>query len=297
MSVHGYHKPVLVEQVVHYLDPQPGKVYVDATFGGGGHTAAILEHQPACTVIGIDWDATALELNAPAIEKKFGDRFTAIRGNFAQLPVLLKRAGITKVDGMLADFGPSQYQILHKEGFSFTSRSPLDMRMAPEYHKKTAFDIINTASQDELEYIFREYGEERAARRIARGIVEKRRARPIKTAYELALLVKETVAPHRSYFKIHPATQVFQALRIAVNKEFENIRAFLVHSPALLNPHGRVVCISFHSLEDRAVKHFFKEHAEFRVLTPKVVTATPEELQANPSARSARLRAAELIVE
>ena len=297
MTVSGYHKPVLIAEVLHFLDPQPGKIYVDATFGGGGHTAAILEHQPQCTVIAVDWDATALQLNAPKIEAAYGDRFKMIQGNFARLPLLLKRMGVGKVDGLLADFGPSQYQILHKEGFSFASHEPLDMRMSPEYQKKTAFDIVKNASQEELEYIFRTYGEERQARRIARRIVETRRARPIKTAYELALLVKEAVVPRRSYYKIHPATQVFQALRIAVNKELENIRAFLIHSPALLNPGGRIVCISFHSLEDRIVKQFFREHAEFRVLTPKVVTASAEELHVNPSARSARLRAAELIFE
>lgn len=295
MHTSEYHKPVLVSEVIHYLDPQPGKIYVDATFGGGGHTTAILEKQPACTVIGIDWDKTALELNAPTLEEKFGTRFKSIRGNFAQLPLLLKREGIGKVDGLLADFGTSQYQIFQKEGFSFASSTPLDMRMSPAHQKTTAGDIVNTASQSELEHIFREYGEERHARRIAQLIVETRRARPIKTTDGLAALVKTAIAPHQTYHKIHPATKVFQALRIVVNKELENIKAFLTHAPSLLNPGGKVVCISFHSLEDRIVKKFFKERGEFRILTQKIVQASDEERRQNPSARSARLRAAELI--
>ena len=297
MCASEYHKSVLKAEVIRYLDPRPGEIYVDATFGGGGHTNAILEHEPRCTVVGVDWDTVALDMNAPKLKEKFGERFVSIWGNFSQLPLLLKREGIGKVNGLLADFGPSQYQIFQKEGFSFLSKTPLDMRMSPAHQKKTAFDIINWASEKELEHIFREYGEERHARRIARALVETRRAKPIKTAYDLAQFVKETVAPQQTYHKINPATKVFQALRIAVNKEFENIKAFLTHAPLLLKPGGRIVCISFHSLEDRMVKQFFKEHTELRATTPKPVLASDEELRDNPSARSARLRAAELVIE
>lgn len=291
--MNGYHKAVLVQEVLKFLAPKPGGLYVDATFGGGSHTRAILEAEPTCKVIGFDWDQKALDLNAPDVEAAFPGRFMPVWGNFAQLPLLFKREGIEKVDGILADFGTSQYQISAQAGFSFAQDTPLDMRMSPAHQQYTAYDLVNWASEAELAHIFYEFGEEHQSRKIARAIVEARKRQPIKTTLQLVKVI-ESVVPRRG--RIHPATKVFQALRIAVNKELDNIRAFLLHSIDLLNVNGRLVCISFHSLEDRLVKHFLRDHKNvFQILTPKVVTATPEELKLNPSSRSACLRAAELI--
>jgi 16S rRNA (cytosine1402-N4)-methyltransferase len=291
----GYHKPVLIREVLAYLAPKPGGLYIDATFGGGGHTRAILEAEPSCKIIGVDWDQKALELNGPDVEKQFPDRFTPLWGNFAQLPLLLERQGIGPVDGMLADFGTSQYQIVSQPGFSFSSDTRLDMRMSPAHQKVTAYDIVNKATEAELATIFYEFGQEVYSRKIARELVVARKKGTIKTTRQLASLV-EAMVPKRHYHKIHPATKVFQALRIVVNKELENIQAFLNHAPLLLKPEGRLVCISFHSLEDRLVKNYIRSHKDiFTVLTPKVITASDEERALNPSSRSAHLRAAQRI--
>ncbi|MCL4360996.1 16S rRNA (cytosine(1402)-N(4))-methyltransferase RsmH [Candidatus Dependentiae bacterium] len=289
-----YHKSVLVNEVLEYLNPQPNKIYVDVTFGGGGHTRAISQSEPKCKVIAIDWDNVAIEKNGPELQEEFGDRIKLIWGNFAQIVYLLKKEGISKVDGILADFGTSQYQITKRPGFSFSRSTPLDMRMSPGHQKVTAQDIINKASEAELIKIFKDYGEEPFARRIAKAICLERKKKRFDDTLQLAELVKKTVPQINK--KIHPATKVFQALRIAVNKELEQIKALLHHSIQLLNPEGRIVCISFHSLEDRIVKQFFKEHEqELKNLTQKVVTATEEEIKKNPSSRSAKLRAAEKI--
>lgn len=292
MLTGNYHVPVLVQEVLTYLDPKPGGLYVDATFGGGGHTRAILEYEPQCTVIGVDWDQTALELNAPRVEAAFPERFTPLWGNFAQLQLLLKRKGVKEVDGILADFGTSQYQIKEQAGFSFAHDTPLDMRMSPAHQINTAYDIINKATEAELHHIFTEYGQERFARALARRIVEVRRTERIKTTGQLVDVVLGVIRT-RPGSKIHPATKVFQALRIAVNRELNNINALLSQSLSLLAPCGRLVCISFHSLEDRIVKQFLKTHQDvFDNLTPKVIKAQAQERLSNPSSRSACLRAA-----
>lgn len=297
MQTHNpeYHKTVLIAEVLEYLDPQPGKVYLDATFGGGGHTRAILEREPQCKVIAADWDSVAIDTNAPALKEEFGDRIDFVWGNFAQLPKLLKKKGISRVDGMLADFGTSQFQIVQREGFSFAVDTPLDMRMSPGHFRVTAADIINQASEKELATIFYEYGEERHSRKIARAICEARKIGKIKTTGELVAIIKSVMPkPPKGKKTIHPATRVFQALRIVVNKELENIKTFLRHVPQLLNTGGRVVCISFHSLEDRLVKLHFRDHKNiFKILTPKVVIPTDEEIRLNPSSRSSKLRSAE----
>ena len=286
-----YHKPVLVEEVLEYLAPKAGGVYIDATFGGGGHTRAILTKEPTCKVIAIDWDKTAIETNAPAIEEEFPGRVTFIWGNFSHLALLLKKQGITQVDGILADFGTSQFQILEKPGFSFSKDSPLDMRMSSGHHKITAYDVIKRTPESELVKIFQEYGQERFSRKIAKAICDARFVRPIKTTGDLVNIITR-INPIRPG-TIHPATRVFQALRIVVNKELENIKSFLQQATQVLNPDGHIVCISFHSLEDRIVKQFFKEHNEqLNNLTPKIVTAQPDEIYRNASSRSAKLRAA-----
>lgn len=280
------------DEMLTYLNPQPGGIYVDATFGGGGHTRKILDAEPTCTVIALDWDAHALELNAPAMQEIYGERFIPMAGSFAHIHRILKKLSIEKVHGIIADFGTSQYQIKNLPGFSFTIPTPLDMRMSPGHHKITAYEIVNKASEEELAHIFFEYGEEHASRKIARLIVEERKMRPIATTTDLAQLIMKIVKPFSR--SIHPATKVFQALRIVVNDELDNIRSLLAASLQLLTPGGRIVCISFHSLEDRIVKQFFKAHTDtLMTLTPKVILPSTEECARNPSARSAKLRAAE----
>lgn len=287
-----YHKSVLVEEVLTYLHPQPNKTYVDATFGGGGHTRAILNAQPTCKVIALDWDPVAIKTNAPLLKEEFGDRVRVLWGNFIHIKTLLKKEGIEEVDGILADFGTSQHQIFEKEGFSFATNTPLDMRMSTAHFKVTAADVVNNYSEKDLADIIFYYGEDSKSRKIARAIVEARKKQKIQTTQQLVTII-ETVSP-RGHRPIHPATKTFQALRIEVNQELKNIQHFLKAAFNLLNPAGRLVCISFHSLEDRIVKNYFKEMQDFgAILTNKPIQATLEEIKQNPSSRSAKLRAIE----
>lgn len=286
-----YHKAVLVNEVIEYIALRPHGVYVDATFGGGSHSRALLEAEPTIRLIAFDWDRTAVEENAPLLEMEFGDRLTVLWGNFTQITHLLKKQKIQAVDGILADFGTSQYQISQQAGFSFMNDTALDMRMSPGHTKTTAYDVVNKATEAELSEIFFTLGEEQSARKIAKFIVAERALNEITTTTQLANIVMKVVPPYSR--SVHPATKVFQALRIFVNDELNNIKSLLTQSIKLLKPEGRLVCISFHSLEDRIVKQFFKAHAaELDTLTKKVVIATPEEVAVNPSSRSAKLRAA-----
>lgn len=295
-----YHKPVLTEEVLHYLDPKPGGIYLDVTFGSGGHTRAILEKEPTCKVIAMDWDSVALDTYGPALQQMFPERLKLIWGNFALLYKILKKEKILKVDGVLADFGTSQVQITERAGFSFYRDTPLDMRMSPAHQKVTAQDVLKEASEKKLYEMFRQLGEERYAKQIARAIVQERKKKKIRTTKDLAHIVERAVPKPKNRSrreKIHPATRVFQALRIYINKELQNISAFLPIALSILNPGGRLVCISFHSLEDRIVKDYFKERAavgDVKILTPRVVMASQEELAINRAARSAKLRAVEL---
>lgn len=293
------HKSVLVNEVLEYLDPKPGHVYLDVTFGSGGHTRAILTKEPKCSVIAMDWDMEALDRFGPPMQEEFGDRLRLVWGNFSLLYKILKKEGIKSVDGILADFGTSQVQIIEKAGFSVYRDTPLDMRMSPAHQQMTAAGEIATASEEKLRQIFWQLGDERYAKQIARAIVEERKKRRIETTGQLADLV-EKVVPADARQKIHPATKIFQALRIYINKELANIESLLAVSLREVNPGGRIVCISFHSLEDRIVKRFFQEHeaqGELSIITRHAVTASTNELQENPSARSAKLRAAQIIGE
>lgn len=300
MSEPVYHKPVLVNEVLEYLDPKPGKTYVDVTFGGGGHTRAILEKEPNCKVIAIDWDKTALEKNGERLQEQFPDRLTLLWGNFSHLYHILKKAKIKSVDGILADFGTSQYQISNMPGLSVYKDTYLDMRMSKAHHKITAYEFINKASQRDLEEIFFTLGEERYSKQIVKAILEARVIKKIATTFELVDIIKKAVPVSYRKGKIHPATRIFQALRIYVNDELQNIKTFLDAAEKSLNIDGRLVCISFHSLEDRIVKQYFKDNPcryekGLEILTKRVVTATDEELKINPSSRSAKLRAAKMI--
>jgi 16S rRNA (cytosine1402-N4)-methyltransferase len=293
------HKPVLVNEVLEYLDPKPGHVYLDVTFGSGGHTRAILTKEPKCSVIAMDWDMEALDRFGPPMQEEFGDRLRVVWGNFSLLYKILKKEGIKSVDGILADFGTSQVQIIEKAGFSVYRDTPLDMRMSPAHQQMTAAGELASASEEKLRQIFWQLGDERYAKQIARAIVEERKKKRIETTGQLADLVEKAV-PADARQKIHPATKIFQALRIYINKELANIESLLAVSLREVNPGGRIVCISFHSLEDRIVKRFFQEHeaqGELSIITQHAVTASTSELKENPSARSAKLRAAQIIGE
>ncbi len=281
-----FHEPVLVAEVVAFLAPRPGKAFLDATVGLGGHAEALLAR--GARVVGIDRDPEAL---ARARERlaRFGDHLTLLRGDFRDLRSLLAPLGIPSLDGVLFDLGVSSLQLLSPErGFSFSADGPLDMRMDPDA-STTAADLVNGLPEPDLARILLEYGEERYARRIARAIV---RGRPVHTTRQLASLVARLYPPGRH--RIHPATRTFQALRIAVNDELSALREALPAARSLLGPGGVLSVISFHSLEDRIAKRFFRAEAlagRVEILTKKPVTPGEAELAGNPRARSAKLRA------
>lgn len=290
------HIPVLLDEVLLYLNPEPGKVYVDATLGGGSHTRAILKKEPTCKVIGLDWDKKVIETVGADLQEEFPGRFFPRWGNFSKIHQLVALAKFPVVDGILADFGTSQIQIKNSEGFSIYRDTFLDMRFSSSLFRKTAYDVVNFFPEKVLVEIFFELGQEQYSKKIVRAIIAQREKKRIKTTFELAQLIKDLTPGN--YHKIHPATKVFQALRIFVNKELESIQSFLQNAPSILSDGGRLVCISFHSLEDRMVKQYFKDHTNknfstryFELLTKGACMASSEELERNRSSRSARLRA------
>jgi len=287
------HLPVLREQVIEMLKIRRDGIYVDATTGLGGHAEAILrEIGSDGRLIGIDRDDEAL-LSA---KKRLSDtRVTLMRGNFSDMETIICAEGITEVDGILFDLGVSSMQLRSPgRGFSFLSDTPLDMRM-DRSQKISARDIVNHYPENQLERIFREFGEERFSRKIVKAIMQWREKKPVETCAELSKIV-EKVYGFRG--RIHPATKTFQALRIAVNQELEELMKGLQASLHLLKQAGRLCVISYHSLEDRIVKHFIADNAKqgvLRRLSKKPITPAPEELSMNPSSRSAKLRVAEKI--
>ncbi len=304
---HGYHESVLPREVVSYLQPAPGRLYLDCTLGGGGHSELLLE--AGAQVIGLDQDPEALA-HARTRLRQYGSRFCAFHSNFRDFARVLEEAGVGPLDGILSDLGVSSHQLdAGRRGFSFSKGGPLDMRMNQEAGQ-TAADLVNQAEPGDLVRILRDYGEERHAKRIVRAIVERRGRQPFTTTEDLAQVISSVLPRHG---KTHPATQTFQALRLAVNEELAVLEDFLAQVPRWLKPGGRAVWISFHSLEDRLVKHaiarFSREWLDslewpeprrnpdycLRSLTRKPVEAAPDELQRNPRARSAKLRAAERI--
>ncbi len=288
------HIPVLLEESTELLLGNGGKLYLDCTLGLGGHTRRILEKNPEAFVIGIDRDEEAIELAKENL-KEFEGRFSIYKADFAYLDEVLRAEGIDKVDGILLDLGVSMLQLKSERGFSFQIDAPLDMRMDKE-QKLTAYRVVNEYPEKELARILWEYGEERLSRKIARAIVQYRKKKPIETTKELADIVLSAYPERLKHGRIHPATKTFQAIRIEVNKELESLKTALEKTPDLLNPGGRLVVISFHSLEDRIVKNFFREHSRlFRILTKKPITPSEEEISMNPASRSAKLRAGERI--
>ncbi len=286
------HTPVLLDEAVQLLAPVDGGIYVDGTLGLGGHTEKILQScTPSGRVIGFEWDDNALELATKRLTP-FGRRYSAQHRSYSEIMDGLNEMGIHRVDGLLLDLGVSSLQFDNAtRGFSFQADGPLDMRMDRRRHP-SAEEIINNFSKDDLADIFYYFGEERQARRIASHIVAERGKERIKTTSHLAHIIAGAIPRKFHPRKIHVATKVFQALRIAVNKELDNLTTVLNFITEILKPGGRICIITFHSLEDRLVKWKFKDNPLLHVLTKKPVTPSNEEIKMNPRARSAKLRAA-----
>jgi 16S rRNA (cytosine1402-N4)-methyltransferase len=299
------HIPVLLEETMTWLNPRPGGRYCDATLGVGGHALALLERSaPDGRVIGLDRDPDAIAAARTRFER-FGDRISLVHARFSQAKEVLEGLGMVPVDGFLVDLGVSSPQLDRPErGFSFRNDGPLDMRMDPT-SGETAADLLRRVDEAELCRIIRDFGEERHAARVARAIIEARRRGALETTGELATLVARAL-PRREWNK-NPATRTFQALRIAVNSELDELDRFLDVAAGCLRPGGRLCVIAFHSLEDRIVKRRFRALAargrtdvtadapQLRLLTKHVVVASDDERERNPRSRSAKLRAAERI--
>ena len=304
------HVPVMLQEVLATLAPADGGIYLDGTFGGGGYTQAILE-QAQCTVWAIDRDPAAIQRGA-ALAARYPGRLHLLQGEFGDMVALLAGVGVTALDGIVLDLGVSSFQRGDAgRGFSFRQDGPLDMRMGN--HGTTAADLVNTLPEAALADVLYEFGEERASRRIAKAIVKARQEAPIDTTGRLAAIIRSVLPPDRS--GIDPATRSFQALRIKVNDELGQIAQALDQGMRLLAPNGRLVVVSFHSLEDRIVKHtmtaasgrtaapsrhdprglLVRPGARFRLLTAKALRPSAAEAGANPRSRSARLRAMQRI--
>ncbi|TBV83272.1 MAG: 16S rRNA (cytosine(1402)-N(4))-methyltransferase RsmH [Desulfobulbaceae bacterium] len=292
------HQPVLAVETLHWLAPVSGGVYADCNVGLGGHAAAILASSaPDGRLLGFDWDEDALALARRNLAV-YEARTWLLRRNFIELEVTLAELAIVRIDGLLLDLGISSLQLDGRSadgsarGFSFRRCESLDMRM-DRRGGRTAADLLRDLSASELADILYYYGEERQARRIARAIVEQRRQVPLDNTGQLAELVAAAIPRRFHPAKIHVATRTFQALRIAVNHELENLATILTMAPSLLRSGARFCVITFHSLEDRLVKRAFRADPRLRVLTPRPVTPSAEELRRNPRSRSAKLRVAE----
>ena len=286
------HIPVLVHEVLEYLNVRPEGNFIDATLGGGGHSEEILKLLVSGRLLSVDLDPRALEIAGQKLAS-FGGKLIMRHGNFGQIDELHAASGLPPVDGVLADLGLSSIQLDDPfRGFSFNSPGAIDMRMDPG-SETTAADLVNHADERELADIFYNLGEERHSRRIARAIVK---ARPIRSSTELAQVVTRAIPSRTGPHQIHPATRTFMSLRLATNKELENLDLFLDKVLNVLRPGGRVVIVSFHSLEDRRVKQAFRRwqgEGRASVLTRKVVRPGEAEVQINPRARRAKLRVAE----
>lgn len=309
------HTPAMAHEVIEYLNVSPGKIYVDCTLGGCGHARAIIGGMaPGGFLIGIDQDKHAIE-NAREVLSGHASEIALVHDNFENIGSILGRLGIKRVDGILADLGISYHHLAESgRGFTFQKDEPLDMRMNTDL-EVSAGDIVNHADEKELADIFFKYGEERYARRIAKNIVRERKKNPIRTSFSLVKVIMDSI-PKKAVSKpqrIHPATRVFMSLRIAVNQELKAIEKFMDSAADLLNPGGRLCVLSFHSLEDRIVKHRIRAlekgcvcpgsfpmcvcgfTQKLRSLTGKPVRPSQAEIDANPMARSTRLRAAERV--
>ncbi|WP_456401315.1 16S rRNA (cytosine(1402)-N(4))-methyltransferase RsmH [Persephonella sp.] len=290
------HYPVLHREILNFFKNIKGKYIIDATVGGGGHSYILLKELKDIHIIGIDKDDYALE-RANERLSPFKGRFSIYKSSFKDLDEIVREAGLSKVSGVLFDLGISMFQLKNRRGFSFLRDEPLDMRM-DKSQMLTAYNIVNTFSKIELEKIIREFGEEKFAKKIASEIVERRKKKKIETTKELADIVYHVYPPSLRRKKIHPATKTFQAIRIAVNNELNEIKIGVNKGIDILEEGGIISVISFHSLEDRIVKNIYKERKrlkEVEILTKKPITPGTEELRENPPSRSAKLRVAKRI--
>jgi len=290
------HIPVLKKEVLSFLKPEPNENFIDATIGEGGHTLAILEKNgPEGKVLGLDQDLKQIENCELSLKTRFKERIVLVCDNFTNLKNIVKQQKFGPVSGILLDLGMSSWHLEKSErGFSFRKQESLDMRYKAQNYL-TADKIVNEYSQKEIEQILKEYGEERFAKKISQEIVKTRKAIPIKKTSQLVQIIKKVVPIWYQHRKIHFATKTFQALRIAVNDELNNLIKVLPQTIEILKPGGRIVVISFHSLEDRIVKNFLKQEAQKQVLqinTKKPIRADNEEIKINARSRSAKLRAA-----
>jgi len=288
------HKPVLVKEVLEYLDPKENENFIDATVGGAGHAIEILrKNGPSGRLLGIDLDKDQIE-NSRLSLSDFNERIVLVHDSYSNIKEVVKNVNLRPVDGILLDLGFSSWHLEEAgRGFSFQKDEELDMR----YNNKnglTAQIIVNEYPEEKIEEILRNFGEEKFARQIAKKIIDQRKFKKISSTFELKNIIQEAISKKFHYGKIHFATRTFQALRIAVNKELDNLNEFLPQSIEILSKGGRLAIISFHSLEDRIVKHFLKEAEDsghIKILTKKPIIASDKEILTNPRARSAKLRA------
>lgn len=314
------HIPVLQKEVIEYLDPKPDENFIDCTINGGGHSLAILEKtEPKGKILGIDWDEEVIRHFRENIKKpEIKERLELVCDNFANLKEIIEKNKFKSVSGILFDLGFSSWHLGESgRGFSFLRNEPLDMRYnSSAAGQVTAEKIINSYSEPEIKKILEEYGEEKFAGKISKRIIETRKIKPIETTFQLVEIIKKSVPKNYEMGRLNPATRTFQALRIAVNNELENLKKALPQALEILEPHGKLVVISFHSLEDRIVKNFFRESSQtplevngssdkhkknkpltgqknhLKILTKKPITPSEEEIKINPRARSSKLRAA-----
>ena len=305
-----HHISVLLEECLEGLDIKPDGIYVDGTLGGAGHSSHIVQRLTTGKLIGIDRDPVALEASSKRLES-YKDRVTLVHSNFCKMKQVMENLGIPGVDGILLDLGVSSPQLDDGErGFSYMADAPLDMRMNSQ-DKLSAYEVVNTWSQDELKRILFDYGEERYAPRIASAICRRREEKPIETTLELVDVIRSAMPPQALREKQHPAKRSFQAIRIAVNDELGSVEKAMQDAIPLLNPGGRLAVITFHSLEDRIVKNAMAEAAKgctcppnfpvcvcgkkpiVKIISRKPIVATDEDLEVNPRSRSAKLRVCE----
>lgn len=293
------HIPVLQKEIIHYLAPRPNKNFIDCTIGQGGHSLAILKkNAPQGKVLGIEWDPELYNL----LQKKrsrlnIKQRLFLVNDSYTNLKEIVKKYNFKPVQGILFDLGVCSWHFKEsKRGFSFQRDEILDMRYNPEKQKLLAKDILNSWPEPKIENILREYGQERFAKKIAKEVLKSREIKPVETTFQLVAIIKKAVPAWYCHQKIHFATKSFQALRIAVNNELSNLESSLSQALEILSKKGILVVISFHSLEDRIVKNFFRENREnLNILTKKPIRPSLKEIKINPQSRSAILRAAEKI--
>lgn len=292
----GLHNPVMLKEVIDYLNLKTGQTIVDATIGLGGHSLEILKNiLPGGRLIGIDRDQESLDMAKETLGN-FGDACEFLHSNFTDIDKALENLNIKKIDGILFDLGLSSFQLDNPErGFSFQSEGPLDMRFDRNSYI-SAYDLLNNLNEEEISALLWNFGQERWHNRIARYLVQERQRHPIATTRELSNIVIQAIPYKYRNYRIHPATRTFQAVRIAVNRELETLETGLKKAVEFLNRRGRICVISFHSLEDRIVKFGFRQLAAnnaIKIVTPKPLTPQPSEVRDNPSSRSAKLRVAQ----